>query len=360
MKLFKQAGSSEQRIIGCNEVRCLNHSFPKIDNLEYFPPKVLVTIFSNVDDTSLCHLADISYRFKDLVKMGFREKYANSYFVFDAESKREMYVDVLNHFGSDLDIAAVAVAVQGIRDIDGNHWITQLLRQYMAHPKKLRFENCSFKNAYDYLSPYIDITHLSLRYTAGSQYGEICLPKFRNLKKLELHGLLFESREMIVNVIRDNPSLESLIIRQTVPFTFRDMVVATGSNLHHLNEFALITNGLFPAVSPYCIEPFVDSLSNIESLALTVGASTTQLIKRLSEKCKRVKHLEFHVPGDQILSREFIKAVAAFEDVESFTLQQHVYNEEVDMLLRSLPNLRQLHVKMSKPNSYEYILPRGF
>lgn len=56
-RFLTQAGPSENQNqianLLNNEVHTLNASFPKIDNLEHFPLKVLINIFENCDDILL-------------------------------------------------------------------------------------------------------------------------------------------------------------------------------------------------------------------------------------------------------------------------------------------------------------------
>lgn len=52
-----------------DDVRSINKQFPKIDNLEHFPLKVLVNIFEQLDDNDLYNLADKSCRFESIAKI---------------------------------------------------------------------------------------------------------------------------------------------------------------------------------------------------------------------------------------------------------------------------------------------------
>lgn len=171
-----------------------------------------------------------------------------------------------------------------------------------------------------------------------------------------MHGLCFDSRETLVRILQNNPRLESLILRFIVPLTFFDMMVFVAENLKHLKELALITNCLFPAVSRYTIDSFVASLRHVESLALTISNTSTRLFQRLSVSCMNIKHLEFKVPDDERLGHALIDALSSLENIESFALEQHKYNDEVELMLEKLPKLRHLHVKIRKSTSHTIIL----
>lgn len=110
-----------------------NGAVPQIDPLEYFPEKVLLQIFSEVDDMGLLHLSDCSYRFEVIAKIAFKKRYATQYFVFDSDTKteRKMYCDLFERFGRYANMKAVEV--KSIQNFDENHWITKFLIQYTIY-----------------------------------------------------------------------------------------------------------------------------------------------------------------------------------------------------------------------------------
>lgn len=83
-----QVGPNKKRIeidtIQDDDVRTLNSLFPKIDNLEYFPLKVLIQIFTNVGDMDLLRLAENSSRFQRIAKLVLNERYAEKYFTMNS------------------------------------------------------------------------------------------------------------------------------------------------------------------------------------------------------------------------------------------------------------------------------------
>lgn len=77
----------------------MNRSFPKIENLEYFPLKVLFQIFTNVDDIDLQNLSVHSCRFETIAKMVFNDRYSHNFSSID-RVHLYTYVDIIERFGS--------------------------------------------------------------------------------------------------------------------------------------------------------------------------------------------------------------------------------------------------------------------
>lgn len=145
-----QADSNAKRFKFDAVARFFNGLFPKIDNFEYFPTEVLLDIFVNTDDIGLLNLANSSYRFKCIMETAFKEIYANKYFVIDGdtESKRELYLELFSRYGSGIK----AIKASGIRNIDKDHWLTQMLHKHTNQIEKLTFDDCEFEDIHDILS----------------------------------------------------------------------------------------------------------------------------------------------------------------------------------------------------------------
>lgn len=363
MILFAQANSSatdelmhtDEAYSG--EIHSINAAFPKIDNLEYFPLKVLEEIFTNVDDVGLMNLAETSYRFEGLAKAVFKERYAQTYFVIDGETEEEQesYWSLFNYFGDAADIRAIKAT--GIQNIDSNHWMAQMLRKHTKQLGKLTLDACTFSAAVAFLSEHMDITHLSLQNNSESQFE---LPQYKNLKKLELIKLRCISFESIRRTIRNNPTMESLHLRCTGSFIFHEAMMVVVDHLKQLKELFLVDAYLFPEYEMILwqdiFNKFADSFSKIEALGLTVNAHYAELVQRLGVACKMVKNLEFKVPIDDKLGHKLIDAVSLFENIESFALEQDNYNDEIEATLMRIPKLRHLYIKLGKSYTYTFIL----
>lgn len=159
-----------------------------------------------VDDFDLLNLSETSCRFERIAKTVFKKSYTNKYFVFhgDTKDRKEMYEGLFDRFGRYADIKAVAIV--SIQNVDRNHWLSELLRQYTNQLQKLKLENCSIRNN-GVLFQHISITHL---FIYGGRLD--ILPNYRNLKELELNGVSI-SLGMLEEVLRNNPELESIILR---------------------------------------------------------------------------------------------------------------------------------------------------
>lgn len=340
-----------------DEIHSINASFPKIENLEYFPLKVLQQIFTSVDDFGLQSLAEISYRFDGIAKTVFKERYASKYFVIDGESEQEQesYCGLFSYFGGHANITSIEAI--GIHNIDANHWMAQMLQKHTKQLDKLTMDGCTFSNAIEFLSDHMDISHLSLR---NNNKSEICLPKYQNLKKLELNKLRHISFNTIKRTIVNNPTMESLHLRCSGTYIFHEAMSMVVEHLKQLKELFLIDAYLFPEYEMTLwrniVDKFDGSLNHIESLGLTVSTHYVELLQRLGVVCKNVKHLEFKVPIEDRLGSNLIDAVGLFENIESFALEQDNYNEEIDAVLKRLPKLRHFHIKLGKSYTYTFIL----
>lgn len=144
-------------------MRSINSSFPKIDNLEYFPERVLLNIFANVDDIGLYNLAEESCRFEKIAKIVLNERYAHEYFKVDETNKKwktpgETYVSFFRRFGKEIK----AIEIKDVLIDKENHWITCMLDETNCL-EKLTLDQCriEYENLLKHASK--NITHLILR-----------------------------------------------------------------------------------------------------------------------------------------------------------------------------------------------------
>lgn len=330
--------------------------FPKIENFEYFPQKVLLQIFSNVDDIALLNLAEISYHFEGIAKIIFKKRYSNAYFVIDCESdsKQQLYWSLFNRFGDYADIKAVKG--KGIQNIDGrDHWLAQILQKHTKLLERLTFDGCTFKNVYELLSQHLRITHLVLK---NDFHKEIQLPNYHNLMKLELScSISFESLKLL---IENNARMESLLLRDCCEIaTFRELIVFIADHLNHLKELALVNLNHFDWSHPpsdEAIDKIVSCLKHLESLSLGTDPEIIELMQRLSLECQSIKHLEIDQIGEN-LNDDMLKTLCKFKSIESLALSQPWYDDAIESnLIEFLPNLRQLSFSMTMPNTFSYVL----
>lgn len=351
-----------------NQVREINASFPKVNNLEYFPLKVLLQLISYVDDIARLNLAETSCRFEAIIKTVFKDKYTKGdYFVIDDESKRqrELYLAIFDRFAGYANVKAIAA--QHIQNIDGNHWMARFL-QNINHLEKLSFDECFFRNSYEFLSQHMNITHLTIR--RNPRDSNIVLPDFRNLRKLELSSVKDEIPfNTIEQIIYINPLLESLILRNDTYWTLSGIVGAIAEHSVNLKELILISNDINSSInelplSNATIAKAVDALKHIETLGLTVRRNilnefpftdrlSIELFQRLGKECKKIQHLELNVPNIHDIRAELIEAMDAYENIEHFTMVLLIYDDSaVDAMLKNLPKLRRLRIELYRPNEY--------
>ena len=184
-----QARPSKKRITldmtstNSDTVRELNSLFPKIDNLEYFPLKILLKIFVSVDDIGLLYLAKNSTRLESIVKVVLNERYSTEYFfVDDSKIRSQTCQDFLRLFGSEIK----SIEAQTYRIDAQNHWIASILNR-TDNLEKLKLDSYYIDdNKHEHiLQQYAksNITHLSLGKRAGNTEKGFVLSKFCILKK---------------------------------------------------------------------------------------------------------------------------------------------------------------------------------
>lgn len=321
-----------------NSVRSLNSLFPKIDNLEYFPLKVLLQIFASVDDIDLLNLAVRSARFERIAKMVIKERYASKYLTIDCKKfSTKPYADFFQRFGSKIKAFE---AVDNCID-EKNHWIVSLLKT-TKNLEKLKLDIMATDNRL-FLQKYVrsKITHLTLRCQYFSSNHGFMLSKFRNLKKLEFLDYPCISFGTLRRVIYNNPGLESLCIsdeNKCIPVTddilrvypLDKLMVLFGTTcMNQLKEFAYILldpehynrQGIQIRRQPnHILDAFVDSLKYLESLALSFlavnfFADIVELLNRFASQCKNIKHLRLY---DEIL-----ETIKSFKRIESLLITMH-------------------------------------
>lgn len=334
-------------------VQGINAQFLKIDNLEYFPEKVLINIFTNVNDTDLLNLSDTSCRFENIAKFIFKDKYADEYFVIDDDDQRETCEQLFGRFGRYADMKAIRV--EGINKIiTETHWIVQLLRQYTNNLRKLSFINCTFEKIRKILSEHIHIEHLILQWVSNDAY--FILPNYRNLKKLELKYVEeYTDVANLTKIIRNNPALASLILVICPDFSYHDPMKAIAEHLKHLKELRLH----FPLQPQLSNDYIMDSLKNLQILKLTVTDNDLELIRGLGVACKRLKYLAMECYRDDDFyefNDDMFLAFCRFTTIEQLAIKQFQYDDRIESVVEHLPKLRRLHLCMRILNSSAFIL----
>lgn len=165
-------------------VRTLNRQFPKIDNLEYFPLKVLLKIFASVGDIDLMSLAENSSRFERIAKMELNQRYEDKYCTIDNTNygSSQTYKDFIELFGNQIKSIDATDT-----DSRGDHnWIESILSK-ANRLEKLRLDLASSISNERLLEQHASssIIHLTLCNEWFSANGFV-LSKFCNLKKFEL------------------------------------------------------------------------------------------------------------------------------------------------------------------------------
>lgn len=385
-----QASASKNQIqsdtIPVHDVRSINNMFPKIDNLENFPPNVLKQIFQRIDDNDLLSLAENSSRFEMISKIVLSARYTHEYYHVDAiKFNSEMFEIFFEVFGDEIK----AFQVDGIQnESDEDYcWIASLLNRTSKLEKLqlcLRIINESHENLLNRHGS--NIVHLILQSSSGFTHKGITLSEFRNLKKLELVDSPSISLELLQEVVHNNPGLESLYIGdrsenfhgkeivRTYPFG-ELMALIAAAHMTGLKEFSYvpfwyrtIDTTKFSNVIEYhwrqsadhIVDTFIDSLKYLESLALSSDINPfidwNELLPRLASQCKHIKHLklyQFYPYDDQFM------AIKSFERLDSLLLASHDF-EYVDWnaIIDCLPILNHLHIKMldNRQRNWSFVL----
>lgn len=372
-------------------VHSINSSFPKIDNLEYFPLKVLFQIFTNVSDIDLLHLSETSYRFENITKMVIKQRYAHNYFVLQDygrdvtkfKKRLEKYTDFFQRFGNEIE----SIETESVFIFEESHWISSLLNT-AKNLQKLKLKvNGKYldENLLKLLKQHANITHLTLNVNKdlGSSIGELVFPAFHNLKELQLinHAIiLFESFE---EVIRNNSTLESLYIGDsnifhrrsqiTKSYPFDKLIAFVGAHLNQLKEFAYVPaineySLMWPAlpsnnmrrISDQILDSFVDSLYHLDSLALSIViieffTDYYDLLQRLASRCKNIKRLRLNeISGHDIKLFKIVQTFA--HNVESLILSFFEFGTEFLSVFDHFLVLKHLEISIAHHSTWSFVL----
>lgn len=335
--------------------------------------KVLETIFFWSDDVGLLNLANTCRCFRTVAEDVFAKRYANKYFVINGEQSwgdAGIYAEQFRRFGSSVK----AIELNGIRDIDANHWVTKLLRPWISRLEKLKIKSCTL-HSNDILSqPMHSATHLSFSDVPILHNTWQCLelPECHNLIKLELCRAKCFSYKSIQRTIRNNPALQSVSLNWSWNFAydnygelcFFEIITLIAEHLKNIRELSLEQrDGCWLRAKPDEIRKIVDAFQHLESLALTIGGkdSMIELLKRIGTQCKHIKHLELlaHISPWKSLGKTF-EAARSFSQVERLYLMHMSADVKMNQLVQHMPNLRHLVFgknKKGQKNFFSDVLP---
>lgn len=337
----------------------IEESSARLNNLEHFPIEILMRIFLDIDDIGLLNLAITSYRFEEIAKIIFTERYADKYFIIDNESEQQqaIYVEVFSRFGKGIK----AIKVIGIRGIDKAHWMTEMLQTHTNCLQKLSFRDCTFKNAFAMLLQHMNITHLTIIGGSCEDDERVRLPKYRNLRKLELRYFSRIMEQSLKWIFLHNPQLESLILRFCGHyFTLPKVMEFVHKHLKQLKEFNVLDHFDFQADFPSnkCIEKFINAIGGLESLGFTIDEEVMNIFQRLSTKCGQyIKNLELYCISSY-LDDDTVEIARTFQNVETLSLVDifdHVEKPVIE-LIEKLPKLRHLSLSQVGIAKTNYML----
>lgn len=285
---------------------------------------MLLPNFTAVDDLGLLNLAENSRRLENITKIVFNKRYRHEYFlvsdikpVYDFETSKQ----AVQLFGNEMK----AIAIKKTDSSDGNDWIVGLLTR-TTNLEKLKLDIKMIDSNENLLQQdeIANVTHLTLRnLQLDCTHDGLILPKFGNLKRLELVNNPCISFKLLKEVIRNNPQLERLDIGDRMlcgmgakilnSYPFDELMVVIGAHLKYLKvlNYIPISYGLnrqpnrqIRQQPKHIVDAFVDSLVHLETLALSsviVNSFTNvaELLQRLAAKCENFNRLELHKMTDQ-------------------------------------------------------------
>ncbi|XP_055313379.1 uncharacterized protein LOC129574869 [Sitodiplosis mosellana] len=332
-----------------------------IHNFEHFPTEILLAIFAQINDNDLLNLGSISARFEPMVREVFAERYADQYFQIEAETERHrnLYSELFNLFGNSMR----AIQAIGIRNIDDNHWLVQILDKHTPNLEKLYFKKCSFKNVDHFLSRHIKITHLAFCGGSCEKEYHIQLPEYRNLKSLELFEFSYISKPSLEQIFLNNPQMERLILSFcdhyfTLP-NIMELVYTHLKNLKVLNILDSYEKYGDISLPISLMNRFVSALTSLQSFGMTIfNESSRDLLRRMGSNCKSIKCLELYNFQCGYFSRELInrEAVCLFDKVETLSLLKYSNQEKIEQIIENLPFLRCLSISKISYCSNDEIL----
>lgn len=292
----------------------------------------------------MAYLASMNLRYEPIAKEVFQKRFEKKYFVIEGETERHRneYSAQLTKFGDSVR----AIEARYIRDIDENHWMAQLVQKYTPNLEKLCFHNCLFRNAVEFLSRHLNLSHLTIR--GGSNENTIYLPEYKNLKAIEISETNDVDAGSLLRTLQNNPQLESVIIRPSNPkycfFTSRVIVELVSNHLRCLKELNILGRYDYddPEITINSMDQFVSSLESLESFGMSIlRYSEMQLFSKLSAHCKRITSLEIKC---YMKYRNFFQNICAFDRLETLSLSNIDNQEELELIVLRLPHLRSLTI----------------
>lgn len=171
------------------DIRTINSWLPKIENLEYFPPEILLQIFTTVDDFGLLNLSENRQRFESIARIVFNKRYTHEYFPVSAVNPIVTYgklCQIFQIFSNEIK----AIEIEGGHLEDGRRsWIERVLNSMDNLGKlKLHIRVLDSNEHLNLLQQHArsSITHLTIRNQVRKIDNGFVLSKFNNLKQLEL------------------------------------------------------------------------------------------------------------------------------------------------------------------------------
>lgn len=246
-------------------------------------------------------------------------------FIIRGNSNAHMYATQLQNSPNKV----MSLQLNCVNEIDKNHWLPQLLQEYVNGIEKLQFNSCSFRSN-DFLSqPMNNVTHLTFRSDFPRNDCDednlvtIDLPRCRKLCEFEYRGREFISAASLDQLIRENPNLKRLLLYNFCgeDITFDQLIVSIAQHLPQLHELALVDDwyAKWDILQQNAIDGIVNSFPHLQSLELSVDKNTVQLLRRLGEQCGSIKRLTLHqISDDEYMNENCIAAICSFKQIEQF------------------------------------------
>lgn len=345
-KKFKKTCTSSKSLYQTDQV------FPKIDNLEYFPEKVLLQIFASVDDVGLLNLAEISNRFASISKVTFNERYVNEYFKIVGKPKHKIKEcqGLVDSFGSGI----TAIEVIDMRNIDESHWIARFIHKNVERIRKFIFTRCKFDDLLGITFDW-DPTHLKFIH-CSSTFGSQRLSEFTHLRHFEDHNGFIGERDYC-QIIGTNPQLEILIIECDIPgsssISNSRVLSYAVKKLKHLKQLHVVgeTNLISGRIRLSVPEP----IEQLESLGLSTKSEN--LLRQFSSNCPNIKSLKLNLLSVE-LDDAMIEAIQSFANIEKIFLNfSEIDESSLINLVGGLTNSIELFIEVqeSLPLTNDYI-----
>lgn len=320
------------------------------ESFERFPAEIIWSIVCRKHDIGLLNLASISSQYMSIAREVFAKRYADKSFVIDAKTEKhhKLYSEFVSHFGAVIK----SIEVNDIRNIDENHWTVQLLTNHTPNLEKISFKRCSFTNIDGFLSQHINITHLEFRGGACENRYRIQLPEYHNLKSLEIVNFPHYSKSSLEQVLVSNPQMERLILKYNARyFTLSDFMAIIHQHLKRLKVLNLVHSCNWDSIDASLVislDEFVSGLKHLESFGMTIYRESEKgLLRRVISKCENVKHFELNIYLGYYISRELhdlIQLICSMDTIETLSLINLSLQEQLEMIVESLPNLRCLTI----------------